>query len=487
MASLGKLTHELVHRLSSREKAHFRKMYKANHADSKRMRLFGWLNASREYDNETLRDFCSREGIHAGTTLNALRQSILRSLRIFTTGRSQTLQLNEILAEVEVLYLKGLFELANRQISIGIRLADEVDRPAYSMQFREWQMRCAFAENAQRIDPKMINSQMALIDRFAKEHLQTLSINHLAYLMDANLRDPDQSTATLRRTLREQILQHEFIRDAKAFSSTRVRAAYHDLVASIYFYLEEWDECLKHSEALYGILAQSATPYRLTMLLTNLMTICNLTGDSSRFRNLEQEFEEVSARETTSKDADLINRVCRPRADIQRLRQQLTLDDSRSLKTLLKRVEAYLPEADETSAIGIYLALIHFHFQGSDFERAAAYCFDARQHCDLSIEPETAYLILWMELLSLYFIKDTRLFESRLRSMSSQFREGKGRHYKSERIMLAALRRSFGKLSRDRRTSLHQAYNKILPDLDHIRWPAREFDLIGWWETQTRA
>lgn len=116
----------LIRSLTKPEKRYFKLFSSLQKGSKNYIRLFDAIDRQEEYDEEALQEKFRGERFvgHLHTVKNYLYRMILRSLRAYHDESPPRLELRELLAEVEILYERGLFKQARKVLGKARALAE---------------------------------------------------------------------------------------------------------------------------------------------------------------------------------------------------------------------------------------------------------------------------------------------------------------------------------------------------------------------------
>jgi hypothetical protein len=176
------LLFELIHSLTKSEKRYF-KVFTANHKDNNNYaKLFDAIHAQTEYDEEALiKQFAQEDFIRQfSVAKNYLMNLILKSLSSHHNKAKKTIELNEFLSEIEILYWKGLYKLAHKRVKQAKKIADKFDLAHYLLLINYWERRLEEYLKLVTIDEDRINEAKD----YLKEYNQQLEMNFLLKKME---------------------------------------------------------------------------------------------------------------------------------------------------------------------------------------------------------------------------------------------------------------------------------------------------------------
>jgi hypothetical protein len=173
--------HQLIRTMNPAEKRAFRLLSERHERSggNNYLALFDAIAAQEQYDEQALRrQFAGAAFLKNFSEAKAyLYRSLLHGMRFSRGLDSPETELREVLDHLELLFEKGLFEQAERQLRAGMDRADQLDLHAFTAEFIRWQRRLA----------KWRASKHLLQEMEALGVAEAAALHHLA--IEAQLRD----------------------------------------------------------------------------------------------------------------------------------------------------------------------------------------------------------------------------------------------------------------------------------------------------------
>lgn len=176
------LLFELIHSLSKSEKRYF-KVFTANHKDNNNyVRLFDAIHDQKEYnEEELLKQFKDKAFVKQfSVAKNYLLNLILKSLSSHHSKAKKSIEMNGYLSEIEILYWKGLYKLANKRVMQAKKIATKFDMVHYLLIINYWERRLENYTGTTALDEDLVNEAKD----YLKEYNQQLEINFLSKKME---------------------------------------------------------------------------------------------------------------------------------------------------------------------------------------------------------------------------------------------------------------------------------------------------------------
>ena len=137
------LLYELIHSLSKSEKRYF-KVFTSVHKESNNyIKLFDAIQAQKDYNEEALlKKFKNEDFVRQfSVAKNYLMNLILKSLSNHHQKAKKSIELNEFLSQIEILFWKGLYKLAHKKVKQAKKIAVNYDMLHYLLLINHWERR----------------------------------------------------------------------------------------------------------------------------------------------------------------------------------------------------------------------------------------------------------------------------------------------------------------------------------------------------------
>ncbi len=132
--------YDLIHSLTKSEKRYFKLQSQRQGAEGNYLRIFDILEKQPVFDEKALREQFDEATFlnQLHVTKNYLREKILDSLRSFYSRMSRDATVKELLRNVEILFLKELFDQANDELQRAESLANEYELHTAQIEVSRW-------------------------------------------------------------------------------------------------------------------------------------------------------------------------------------------------------------------------------------------------------------------------------------------------------------------------------------------------------------
>lgn len=132
---------DLIKSLNKSEKRFFKLSSSLQSGDKNYLKIFDFIDAHDEYDEEVMRDFFKEERFikHLPSEKNHLYKLILKSLRGYYADNSVNSILKEEIKNVEILYKKALFKECKKFLKRAKAMAQEHEKFYYWFELISWE------------------------------------------------------------------------------------------------------------------------------------------------------------------------------------------------------------------------------------------------------------------------------------------------------------------------------------------------------------
>ncbi|MBI5917147.1 MAG: hypothetical protein HY842_17385 [Bacteroidetes bacterium] len=146
--------HDLIRSLTKSEKRYFKLQCRRQGTDGNYLRIFEILEKQAEFDEAAMREKFAGEAFlkQLHVTKNYLREKILESLRSFHSQMSKDAAVKDLLRNVEILFLKELFDQAADELRRAASLANEYELHTAQIEVSRWKRKLEQTLHPNRFD-----------------------------------------------------------------------------------------------------------------------------------------------------------------------------------------------------------------------------------------------------------------------------------------------------------------------------------------------
>lgn len=155
---------ELIHSLTKSEKRYF-KIYASRHTigeENNGIRIFDFVEQQNEFDEEAIyRHFKGEAFLNQfPITKNRLYEQIINALDAFHASKNQEAQLYKMLHSINILYSKGLYDHAVRELKKAKRLAKKHNKMAILLQLANEEKRIIETQGYRKADTESLEKHI---------------------------------------------------------------------------------------------------------------------------------------------------------------------------------------------------------------------------------------------------------------------------------------------------------------------------------------
>lgn len=477
---LSEEVYNLIHSLSSTEKAYFKKQ-NAGAKESNLATAFDIINSCKVYDEIAINKQLEGKSISSVSIYKRLLPALLKSMVQYQSGNTVRLQLNEILANVEFLFSKELFKLCNSQIQKGLDIATTNELFPYQMELLAWQQKLMI----KRIDLPT-NTEFELVQQtsFAADNQKKQTTYKYLFQKLFSLTQVERISASNRTSIINEILGHELMVDeTKSLPSIEVQRE--RVRALAYFFTGQWEEALIASRAIVASTPDvSQLPYNAMAnhfsVLINIAQL-NLGLYNSKGYMIERDYMLGLLKKT-----DDVPTIIRNQLD--QLLQQLHLVhliNSGQLNVALETATKMTNDVAEgrvnaAQRKAVMIGMPYAYFLQEKYTNVIAYINKEIFATDELYLNDKAS---WLELLSVFMKRDELVFESKWRSWNRQLKKANS-GFLWEGYVMTALKKAFDKPKAEQQQIMKTLYQQLLPlDAEMRTSLMSAIDILLWVES----
>jgi hypothetical protein len=269
------LLFELIHSLTKSEKRYF-KIFATMHGDNNNyVELFDAIHRQKEYNEEDLkkqfkgRDFTRQFSVAKNYLLNL----ILKSLRNFHHKAKVSVEINDLLSEVELLYWKGLYKLANKRLMQAKKLAEKYDLTIYLIQINYWKGKLRGYVDSIKDDTNVIPEIKQLTNDIRDLMQLDLMVNELMDYTTITLRGNRDIVEKVDKILHHPLLSEKYEKNTKHFN---ILSKIYTIKGICYFLLDNYEAEFINKQKLIDLNEQNPhqikeDPIQYTKSLNNML------------------------------------------------------------------------------------------------------------------------------------------------------------------------------------------------------------------------
>jgi hypothetical protein len=293
--------HELIRSMSMSEKRYF-KVFASRHTIGEKNNyttLFDILEEMDAYDADGLTASLRRQGVsfkHISSDKNYLYHLILRSLSVFHSGKTASLEIKELLHQVELLFMRGLQDHCGPILFKAHRKAEQYDLYPLLLEIAGWERKILRHEGKLEAVKDSLNksmNHMALLDN--------LNAYMKLYYQISELRaGKDRARTVEDRSVFDDFIAHPFLED-ETIALSHLARIFFWRSHRIYYYVADLPEAeLRANEKLLGLMEEDpdyAEEYPEEYIsVYNRMLDLRVNGPDTGFYEILKYFREFPSR-----------------------------------------------------------------------------------------------------------------------------------------------------------------------------------------------
>ena len=458
--------HQLVQRLTPREKGQVKRGLQANGRSSTKGLLFDVLQHHPLTEHQAMRAAALSDIRNISAAVQGLEQSVLQDLANMRIRHNPYSKAVAQLMHAEALKHKNLPEAAAQRYA---RTRSDCARHGWMGLELLCLLEQDFAEEYPTKDANMLHALDRDLERYSgilKDLEVATTTRFLARWMDLYLERTELPYAESSAAIRSRVLGHPLIQSQPKPRDPGAQYLYWDLLASVHFYLEEWEACQQACEALYQNLAgqqsksRNQSGFQTAMLLTNAMLLANRRGDSQAFQRQWSRLEHLLDSIGDAKERNAIERLAKPRAQLQHAWYAANQQDAALWQAL---IEAHFQpmlagrSGNPVEQFQLLVDLSGMAIRLRRYDEALDFAEQAKALKAFRSDRERALAVGWYGLFAAFGLADASVFESRHRSWYQYLKQGGGVHWPRELALLSALKRAFPLSPEARKEAIVQA------------------------------
>ncbi len=211
MKSKG-LLFELIQSLSKSEKRYFKVFTSSHKENNNYVKLFDAIHAQKEYDETLiLKQFENEDFVRQfSVAKNYLLSLILKSLSNFHSKAKKSIELNDYLTEIEILYWKGLYKLSSKRIKQGKKIAEKYQMTHYLLLLNYWERRVEDYVNPAVMDEEMVNKAKSYLKQFNEELEMNFLLKKMENFTKGSLKLNNDAKEKVREVFENRLLKMSF-------------------------------------------------------------------------------------------------------------------------------------------------------------------------------------------------------------------------------------------------------------------------------------
>ncbi|MCF8460178.1 MAG: hypothetical protein K9G46_05605 [Flavobacteriales bacterium] len=473
-------TYHLIQALSNSEKAYFKRLQHSSKKDSKLLVAYDVLNASKEYDSESIKEKFMQLGI-APSLHGQLLESVLRALRLHGSAHSLSRELNSLLDVVELLYDKKRYALCLHYVEKGISKSEQAVMSLYGLQFAHWKHKLNLLFHVSW--PKNIGEQQER-DRFSLEDINEKI--ELIHLMETrkNIFFETGELDVLRNKLNKQVLEDPIFKREKKVRTIENTFLYQNIIINSRLDYGDWEGALEEvNQLLAEVSGRVADKTALAYYVSAFFTVLRLNlflRNSEGYTARRKELEGLTRTPEFVKNNEFLESILYPASVIIHLCYLATSGQTQYLENYYEHNRSRLEDAAKTNNWAQkerLLAMAWSGFVTNDFRYSLKHLAEMQSSQDTSMKDTMFYISKWLQILCHFELGDAQVFESQCRSLQRYMADHELYSGKHDRL-LKRIRQAY--TSADRQEVFHEIISDELISVHEFRMAFSYIDVFSW-------
>jgi hypothetical protein len=205
------LLHELIHSLTKSEKRYFSVFTSIHKESNNYVKLFNAIQNQKEYNEEELLETFKNEDFtrQFSVAKNYLMNLILKSLSNHHQKAKKSIELNEFLTQIEVLYWKGLYKLSYKKINQAKKIAEKYNMTHYLMLINYWDRRIEDYVSKEILNESAAKDTQIYLDDYNQRIQMNFLIKEMQTITRSTIKTTDQTFEPVNKIFNHELLQME--------------------------------------------------------------------------------------------------------------------------------------------------------------------------------------------------------------------------------------------------------------------------------------
>ncbi len=274
----------LIHSLSANEKRYFQLLFGKSDKDKNYLKVFNAIEKNPEITNDGLKKALKNDKLNVSYEKAYLQKNILKALRQFYEGSSDTLIVGQVLADIEHLFNKGLFDEVLDLIDDQSTWAETNEQYGFLYEMLKWRRR-VYMRNTKYAELNLIYKELFRKEKECLERMETSSVYR--YLITAvtvtaakGLLDSKQREAEFK-----EILSHPYLTDISKAQGYVEISLFHECHALSYQYMLMLEEAYQSQKQLVAHIENHPEKIRsdLYSYIVALFMLANKATSTERY------------------------------------------------------------------------------------------------------------------------------------------------------------------------------------------------------------
>lgn len=434
------LLYTLIKSLTSSEKGYFKKFIKGFYSDENKeyMKLFEIYDKAKLYNESQLNKQITKiiGNKRIDIFKSYLYETILKSMRAYNSNSNINIQIAEILADVEILLKKGLFNLAQKKLNIAEKLATNFHKLKHLLIIKEFEKKIL-------LDSQNINQFKSKITKIHNDESRT--IKQLQTFYEYN--KLDSQTFLLNRikpkarntgeiTDFSDIINSRFMVDMKLADSIPSKLLYHSIYVSYYYAINDSEISLSENSKIIELLDNNPD-LKKELHIKYIYTLHNQIAIATKLNkfSIAAKYLEKLKSENSRNNREKLKIT--EFIYILELNLLIKSNNFRNASEVVKNIESYLKDdsCKIQNNIIIYHLLSLYYFECKQYSSSLKWVNNIINCSDNQIRTDLYSFAKMLSIIIHYELKNYEIIEHLLKS-AKRYLEKNNQLYKVEEILL---------------------------------------------------
>lgn len=203
------LLFELIHSLTKSEKRYF-KVFTSTHKEGNNyVKLFNAIQDQKTYNEKALLTLFKNEDFvrQFSVAKNYLMNLILKSLSNHHQKAKKSIELNELLTEIEILYWKGLYKLSHKRINQAKKIAQKYDMAHYLLLINYWDRRIEDYVSSSMLNEDTVKETQVYLNSYNQQMEMNFLIKEMQTITRSSIKSTEQTIHPVQQLFKHELMQ----------------------------------------------------------------------------------------------------------------------------------------------------------------------------------------------------------------------------------------------------------------------------------------
>jgi len=203
------LLFELIQSLTKAEKRYFKLFSSLHRENNNYIKLFNAIHQQKKYDESELLLLFKDEAFvrQFSVAKNYLINLIVKSLRIHHHKAKKSIELNDYLSEIEILYWKGLYKLAFKRLKQARKIAIKYEILPYLLLLNHWHRKLIDYVSEDFFNEKLEEDTQSLLVAYTQQMALGFLTNKMNKITKQTIRSTTQTVEKVKEIFKHHLMQ----------------------------------------------------------------------------------------------------------------------------------------------------------------------------------------------------------------------------------------------------------------------------------------